>query len=256
MGFSIRAACVCDIGKIRKNNEDNFLFNKTILNIDHHSMGSPLTYKSWWHCSSFFAVFDGMGGEACGEAASYVAAKCTKIMWARSHRKIPDPIDFLNHLFQEVNLAVFRKSEEMHVSRMGSTMAMLWIKGKCACVGNLGDSKVFRLRDGTLEQLSVDHTDAQELKKWGIDRKPRLTQHLGIDPDEMRIEPYVASFPIKRKDYYLVCSDGLTDMLSEDEIQRTITDSRNVVDCTEQLLQKALDNGGKDNITVIVCKVL
>lgn len=256
MPFFLNSACLCHSGLVRLNNEDNFLFNQILLDEKHHNMESPLVYKTFLNGAKFFAIFDGMGGEAKGEVASYTAAQCAKKIAVHPPTKQDTFLTFLNDAYHEINQAVFHQAEQLCVNRMGSTMAMLCLKEKYAYVSNLGDSKVFRLRDGILEQLSIDHTDAQELKKRGINRKPRLTQHLGIDPNEMIIEPYVTSFVVKRKDYYLLCSDGLTDMLCNEEIQHTIKISKNVVNCVEQLVQKALDNGGKDNITVISCQII
>lgn len=256
MPFFLNSACLCHSGLVRLNNEDNFLFNQILLDEKHHNMESPLVYKTFLHGTKFFAVFDGMGGEAKGEAASYTAALCAKGITRHSPTKHDTLLSFLNMACHEMNQYVFQHAEKLCVNRMGSTLAMLCLKGKYAYVCNLGDSKIFRLRDGMLEQLSVDHTDAQELKKRGINRKPRLTQHLGIDPSEIIIEPYITSFPVKRNDCYLLCSDGLTDMLCNEDIQNVIKTSKDVVDCVKQLVQQALQNSGKDNITVIFCKII
>ena len=252
--YIIDCACSSHIGQVRRKNEDNIFFFDCCLEKSHRITERPIRYMLTTCGSHLIAVFDGMGGETCGDEASYTAAQYAKAAFLNSRKK-QDSEAWLTQLCHDINLAVFNRAKDMQISRMGSTVAMMYLKGKRAYISNLGDSKVFRLRGGTLDQLSVDHTDEQELKKRGINRKPRLIQHLGIDPNEMIIEPYVTSFLVKRKDYYLLCSDGLTDMLCNEGIQQIIETSKDVVNCVEQLVQKALDNGGKDNITVIVCKI-
>ena len=252
--YFLDCACSSHIGQVRRKNEDNIFFFDCCLEKSHRITERPIRCRLTTCSSRLIAVFDGMGGETCGDEASFTAAQYVKEAFLNSRKK-RDSEALLTQLCHDINIAVFNRAKDMHISRMGSTAAMMYLKGKRATVCNLGDSKVFRLRSGTLEQLSFDHTDAQEIKKRGINRKPRLTQHLGIDPNEMIIEPYVTSFLVKRKDYYLLCSDGLTDMLCNEGIQQIIETSKDVVNCVEQLVQKALDNGGKDNITVIVCKI-
>lgn len=253
--YFLNSACLCHSGLVRLNNEDNLLFNHIILGEKHHNMESPLVYKAFLHNAKFFAVFDGMGGEAKGELASYAAAQCAKRITGHPPTKRDAFLNFLSEACHEINRAVFRQAEQLCVSRMGSTLAMLCLREKYAYICNLGDSRIFRFRDNVLEQLSEDHTDEQELKKRGIKRKPRLIQHLGINPEEMIIEPYLSSFQIMRKDIYLLCSDGLTDMLTTTDIQDILMKCSTPAKCVKLLVQSALDAGGRDNITVIVCKI-
>ena len=121
---------------------------------------------------------------------------------------------------------------------------------------NLGDSRGYLLRGGKLLQISQDHTDAAFMQENGITgRKPYLTQYLGIDPDEMMIEPYIKSYYLQEGDTFLICSDGVTDMVEEQEICRILAHNEDVGDCVDLLIQAALDGGGKDNITAIVVRM-
>src|SRR5699024_8359480 len=114
----------------------------------------------------------------------------------------------------------------------------------------------FLYRSGKINQISVDHTDQFLFAKQDrLKRKPRLTQHLGIDPEEMIVEPYIAEIKFQKEDLFLLCSDGLTDMLDENEIKEVLHDNSTVASQTEILIQRALRNGGRDNITVILCKI-
>ncbi len=101
----------------------------------------------------------------------------------------------------------------------------------------------------------MPHTDENLLRQQGIQRKPGLTQFLGIDSNEMRLEPYVHRMEIQEGDQFLICSDGLTDMVTETEIQEVLSQSDTVQEKVQKLLGKALSYGGKDNVTIILCEI-
>jgi protein phosphatase len=121
----------------------------------------------------------------------------------------------------------------------------------------LGDSRAYRYRQGEFMQLSVDHTDAAVIKERGItNRRPRLTQYLGIDQQELILEPAISKGEIHKGDWYLLCSDGVTDMLSNFEIADIIHRAKNAEQCVTQIINAALEKGGRDNITAIVCRII
>ena len=252
MAFTIRAACLCNTGRIRSNNEDNFLFRGLSLRQENSALSAPLTHSCADTLRPVFAVFDGMGGESHGEAAAFSAAKAAYLVSCRQESLSEE---FLNQAVLDINRAVFRAAQNLGASRMGATLAMLGFENGVAWVCNLGDSRVFLLRGDAFGQLSVDHTDEQALLARGIQRKPRLTQHLGIDPEEMLVEPHIAAGNIEAGDRFLICSDGLTDMLTPDEIGTALDTIRDPEACVRALVEQALERGGKDNVTVIVCAV-
>lgn len=248
----IEAACGCNIGRIRKNNEDNFYFCGRMLPQDNNGLRTVYTQKVRLDEIPLFAVLDGMGGEEAGEAASYIAAQTADRLAAQLKKFLIAPRDFLEQLCTEMNRAVCRESAKLTFGRMGSTVAALLFFGDQPYVCNLGDSRVYRLRDNELLQLSVDHVEAIPP---GVGRKPRLMQHLGIFEDEMRLEPHVAKGTAEKGDIFLLCSDGLTDMLTSVEICTILKENRSVKRAAEKLIGLALEHGGKDNVTVIICKV-
>jgi protein phosphatase len=132
---------------------------------------------------------------------------------------------------------------------MGTTAAILLFSEKKIILCNIGDSKVFRISNRRIKQLSVDHIAAAA---YGV--KPPLSQHLGIPPAEMIIEPYLAQGKYNNRDVYLICSDGLTDMVMEEKILQIISELP-FDEASNKLLEQALRNGGKDNITIILCKI-
>lgn len=252
MGFSIEAACCCHMGKVRKNNEDNFYFEGKCLEAENNGLKNPVYIATPVKRGLCYAVFDGMGGENYGEIASFAAAR----QMQQTKRTLGDYLlseeKYLNRLSLNLNEAVLQAKREQRTDRMGTTMVALYFSGRYVYVCNIGDSRAYRMRDGELLQLSEDHV---EQRPGRVHRKAPLTQHLGIDPEDMLIEPYISKGELKKEDMYLLCSDGLTDMLSNLEISCLMHDSTSVDECTAQLIQAALDKGGRDNITVIVCRV-
>ena len=251
MAYILDAACGCNTGKIRKNNEDNFFFDGRCLEADNSGLKHPVTMTKTLRRELCVAIFDGMGGENFGEVASFAAADCMQY----TTRKLKDYFiperKFLNSLCMKINDAFVAKQQELCTERMGSTMVALYFSHGYVYVCNLGDSRAYRLRDGEFLQLSVDHLEKREQTR----KKAPLTQHLGISPENFLIEPYIAKGELKRGDQYLLCSDGLTDMLTNLEIDGIMSSTESAEDCVKKLIDAALEKGGKDNVTAIVCRI-
>ncbi|MBR6321786.1 MAG: serine/threonine-protein phosphatase [Lachnospiraceae bacterium] len=253
MAFILEAACLCLTGKVRKTNEDNFFFDGRCLQENNEGLKHPVVMEQKLRQEVCMAVFDGMGGMNYGEAASFAAAWCLQ----DSVRKLKDFFiperKFLIDRCMEMNDAVLKKKEEFCTDYMGTTIAALYFTSGNVYVCNVGDSRAYRLREGEFMQISKDHVETQRPGSAG---KPSLTQHLGISPDEFLIEPYIAKGELQHGDCYLLCSDGLTDMLTNIEIDGIMTQSGTAEECAERLADAALTKGGKDNITVIVCRII
>lgn len=252
MRYSVQASCGCHTGKIRRNNEDNFYFNGYSLDRIHNGLPYPICAESNPGSGFLVSVFDGMGGECFGEYASFAAAQ-----------QMQHDNDTLNgycfssksHLFtmiNQLNDAVLKAQQEMCTEHMGSTMVSFYFTGRHVYSCNLGDSRSFLLRDNVLSQLSVDHVVTYPDKSR---KKAPLTQYLGINTEELQIEPHIVKGRYKSGDVFLLCSDGLTDMLTDQEIRDIMLNHAEPKDCVEALIQAALDHGGRDNITVVICKV-
>ena len=253
MAFTIHAACHCHPGYVRSNNEDNFFFDDLSLQERNMGLSAPLTLTATTEQRRILAVFDGMGGESNGETAAFVAAQA---LFAGLHGIDCDGDgDFSYEAAQQMNLEVWRTALSLHTDRMGATLAMLTFRDDHVYACNLGDSRIFRLREGKFHQLSQDHTDEAFIKAQGIVRRPRLTQFLGMNPEEFQAEPYVSGFFVQPGDRYLICSDGLTDMLDPGAIVEAILGAESPAQCAQRLVDAALEKGGRDNVTVIVCTV-
>lgn len=253
---SIKASCACHVGIKRTNNEDNFYFERKCLPVENKGKKTPIStkYDSGQDC--FFAVFDGMGGGDFGEVAAYTAVKESSRFLYRNKDKISDVEKMLDGLCRSMNTAVFQKKAEVEARSMGTTVVALYVHDGTAYICNVGDSRCYLLRDGVIQQLSLDHTDEKFMLDNEItDRKPYLTQYIGVDPEQLYIEPYICSCKLKKGDRFLLCSDGLTDMVDLETIKEDMIRVKGTEACTKQLIADALFNGGKDNITSIVIDV-
>ena len=251
MSFTLSAACGCNTGRIRKNNEDNFCFFGKYLEAENDGLKKPLCCEKKLKTRFCVAVFDGMGGENYGEDAAFAAAKEMKEAENPLSEFFISERKYLDRLSQRINKAVVASAKELGTSRMGSTMVALYFTTQYVYVCNLGDSRAYRLRDKEFMQISKDHV----CERPGSSKKVPLSQHLGIDPEDMIIEPYIAKGELHSGDIYLLCSDGLTDMVSNVEITDILTAGKNEEACVNSLIHAALEHGGKDNITAIVCRI-
>lgn len=253
MNYLIDAACGSSIGKVRGNNEDNFLFGGNHLPRDNRGQMPPLNLYGTFDGNVYMAVFDGMGGMDHGEAASETAAESMRQLTLNSDF----PPEALEDACQQVNRAVWQAQTALGTHNVGTTLAMLCFRDDQVHAVNIGDSRIFGLRGDRLVQISADHTDEAYMKEKGIvGRKPRLTQYLGMDPGQVRLEPYLTRGSLQTGDIYLICSDGLTDMLDNETIRQLLTVSGTASACAAALIGAALEKGGHDNVTVIVCRIL
>lgn len=244
MQYSISFSCISHIGKVRSMNQDNFICDGRCMEVNEADIEFSLKGVKSVNDSVLFGIFDGMGGEECGEIAAYIAAKRASAI-TPSKNGVLDLRDYC----KLANDEICEYAQANSVSAMGTTAAMLLFTKREITLCNIGDSKIFRFSSGELEQISEDHV---AISAFGT--KPPLSQNLGIPPTELLIEPYLSQGKYKNGDKYLICSDGLTDMVSLNEIKEMLS-----ADCIENasrsLVERALENGGKDNTTVILLEV-
>lgn len=244
MRYKIYYSCFSHIGKVRRVNQDNFICNNQYLNLTDPPMEAPLYGIKKSSENAVFGIFDGMGGEECGEVAAYLASKAASAIDLGRN-----PAYALAQFCYSANDDICAYAESNGISSMGTTAAMLAFAKNEIILCNIGDSKVFRFCNGVAEQISKDHTS---ISAYGT--KPPLYQSLGIPTDEMIIDPYLARGEYHDGDLFLICSDGLTDMVSLPEITRVLC-TTSMKDSIKVLFEKALAKGGRDNITIILCKI-
>jgi PPM family protein phosphatase len=230
-----RVAGVTDTGRKRRRNEDAYVCEP------------PL-----------FAIADGMGGAQAGEVASRLAAAAVKERGAGSggERRIVE-------LIQEANRRVYdRANTDPNTSGMGTTMTVALVEDERVAFGHVGDSRAYLLRDGRMEQLTEDHSLVNELLKSGklsreeAETHPQravITRALGTDPD---VDVDTFSVPAQTGDLFLLCSDGLTDMVSEEGILGVVEHNRHDMErALRALVKEANRGGGEDNITVVAFEI-
>lgn len=264
----LTAAVNCNKGLYRKNNEDNFYFNGKILETGSEGLEHIITNHTTLPVKEdfpwiFYSIFDGIGGASYGEVASGIAAGTAKKNLYREKYINPADIESsLNRLFRDMNDEVVYTAKELAANQMGTTMVSLFFFNGKVWVSNLGDSPGYLLRNGKLRKLTKEHTDAKMMEMTGIlGRKPGLTQYLGMDSEQVRIRPSITSLSLQHYDRLLICSDGLTDMVPENQIWKVLMPNkkklfRTARSCVSILTEEALKAGGRDNITIIICDLM
>lgn len=265
--ISVDVAATSHPGMIRSNNEDmayanGVFFNnvdKLQFNIDEIQSGRLLIYS----------VCDGMGGENAGEMASYEAVMLLNEFHKKLNgikiKNIFQLMEYLKEYIRNTNNRIYRLWADSKEGRMGATFAGLAFYCKNAVALNLGDSRVYMLREGKLTKLTRDHTEAERLASMKIIRSDEidthkgshvLTRHFGTTPEEGDMEADFSNIiRVKKWDTFLLCSDGLTDMVKEQRIRQLLEQKNKAVEIIKSLLEEALRNGGKDNVTAVVVRV-
>lgn len=254
MIYNIDASCGSFIGNGRNNNEDNFYFNKKHLPEKNKGLKNPIKCSGNTADSILFAVFDGMGGEMNGEEASCRASE----VFAEEYKKLDEIAlsgkEFMITACQKANEVINEISKKNKIGTMGTTVAALYFSQDEVVACNIGDSKIFRIRNNQMMQISEDHTDEKIMISMGIKKKPVLLQYLGIPDTEMAIEPFVAKGDIRDEDVFILCSDGVTDILAPERVYELVKD-RTPGDVVRTILAEVNKNDGSDNATIIVAKV-
>ena len=255
--LQLDAAATTHVGRVRTNNEDNFYLCGRIredVSADFARAACAAPARAF-----LAAVCDGMGGENCGERASLLGVQALKP--ARLGQIREAALESISR----ANERICDEIEHNSMGRMGSTFAAIYIDEDTAVACNVGDSRIYLWRDGALNRLSVDHSKAAHLVRMGVltpeqaARHPsrhELTQHLGIFPHEMELEPaFSEELELRAGDCLLLCSDGLTDMVPEETIARTLGEGHPAAETAQRLQELALEQGGRDNVTVLIVRV-
>lgn len=216
------------------------------------------------HCGALFAVADGVGGHQAGEVAARMAGEGLAQYYADARaREVATRQTVLQEVFAAINHAVFRKSVSANeFFGMGTTLTALVIHGQTAYIAHIGDSRVYRLRDDELAMLTRDHTEVQKLVERGeltleqaktYSRSQWLTEAIGAEPQLETL--YERVEPVLPGDRYLLCTDGLSNHLSDEQIKQTLRARTTPARACERLLQWALKAGSQDNLTALVIHV-
>jgi len=250
----LRCAGLTDTGRVREHNEDSIAALSDI---------------------GLVVLADGMGGYNAGEVASGLAIKTVTSLVRdaveREDLRIGDRVAglsrasiILRDAIHRANKIIYQTAKtQPHCEGMGTTLVSGLFFDNKVVIAHIGDSRAYRLRDNQFSRLTADHSLLQELVDRGFyspeealraGNKNYVTRALGVEPE---VEVELQEFPVQAGDYYLLCSDGLSDMVQDDDMRITLTTfGTNLEAVSKHLVQMANANGGKDNISVVLAEVV
>jgi serine/threonine protein phosphatase PrpC len=244
----LRVAALTHVGLRRRSNEDCIAIGSRILT---EPMDEPWLSVQKLHPSCACLVADGMGGHPAGEVASRAAIE--SMLSGLAH--VEPEAAGLDALLRETNRFLFTEMARCpHWYGMGTTLAGIVTGPERLIAFNVGDSRIYRIEQSVVKQLSVDDSESAGIGLF-FSRLPArvLSQCLGGFPDTAELEPHLVELPLVEGSRYLICSDGLHDMLSDAEISGCLDPdpARTVA----ALFQAAMDEGGIDNISIVVAGI-
>jgi PPM family protein phosphatase len=232
---AIESICRSDTGRQRRENEDSAF------------AASPL-----------FVVADGMGGAQAGEVASRIAIEA----FQNGLDGDGSPEERLAERVRSANRQIHDRSRtEAGREGMGTTLTAAYVDDSQLAIAHVGDSRAYLFRDGALSRLTQDHSLVDELVRRGKLTEEQAAEHpqrsiitraLGPEPD---VEVDTFTYPVKAGDVLLLCSDGLTSMISEQDVARVLGSTEDLDEAGRALIQEANDAGGRDNITVVLFRL-
>ncbi len=251
---ALEVATATDPGMVRSHNEDSIAADAA---------------------SGFVILADGMGGYNAGEVASGIATALLGTNLKQVLASVepggietesgePLAVKILREQIAGANASIYQAARSQpQYAGMGTTLVVGLFYDNRLSVGHIGDSRLYRLRQDEFKQITRDHSLLQEQIDSGMiteqmaklsHNKNLVTRALGIDPE---VEPEIHTHEVEAGDIYLLCSDGLSDMVEDGEISLTLSSLQaNVQLASQQLVQMANDNGGRDNVSVILVRVL
>jgi PPM family protein phosphatase len=235
MLLAAETTCKTDIGRQRRENEDSAFARAPV-----------------------FVVADGMGGAQAGEVAARIAIEAFE-------RGLPgggSPEERLANLVREANHQIYERSRaDGGRAGMGTTLTAAYVDDAHVAIAHVGDSRAYLFRDGTVQRLTQDHSLVGELVRRGKlseeqaaehPRRSIITRALGLEPD---VEVDTWTYPARAGDVILLCSDGLTSMISEERVRDTLESNPNLDAVADTLINEANEAGGRDNITVVLSRL-
>ena len=252
--MKVKFAVASDMGQVRQNNEDSFLADPVL---------------------GIFAVADGMGGHASGEVASRLAIESLQESIARARKEkestlsadstaiLSSPANLMVNGIRLANQRIYKTSQEnKEYKGMGTTLVAVYFSVAPSIVAHVGDSRLYHLRGQAIRQITEDHSWVWEQYKQGLIAKEAIstsphknivTRALGIQPT---VDVDVQELEVQQGDFLLLCSDGLSDLVRDEEMLGAVSrNSRDLEGHCNNLVRLANSRGGKDNITVLLIQI-
>lgn len=236
----IKAYAKTDIGKMREMNQDYFYVSNNELQL--------------------YILADGMGGYQGGEIASKLAVISVKNYIENNFNETPKDkenlLKLISSSIEYANMVVYERAKEDNLEGMGTTLEVCLIYNNKVYIGHIGDSRIYRIRKEFIRKLTQDHSYVQKLVKDGTITKEEAEHHpkknmlmkaLGCNA---YVEPDVMMKIFQKEDILVICSDGLTNMVKQENIYNIVT--KNIDTAADNLINLANENGGYDNITVVL----
>ena len=236
----IKAYAKTDIGKMREMNQDYFYVSNNELQL--------------------YILADGMGGYQGGEIASKLAVISVKNYIENNFNETPKDkenlLKLISSSIEYANMVVYERAKEDNLEGMGTTLEVCLIYNNKVYIGHIGDSRIYRIRKEFIRKLTQDHSYVQKLVKDGTITKEEAEHHpkknmlmkaLGCNA---YVEPDVMMKIFQKEDILVICSDGLTNMVKQEDIYNIVT--KNIDTAADNLINLANENGGYDNITVVL----
>lgn len=246
MSYKVLAFGLSDVGLVRQNNED-----------------------AWGAVpeQGFFALADGMGGHQAGEIAARecIASICKIVKKSKGRKKkttLTEARSSIQHAIAQVNDIIFKMGlANPDLRGMGTTLCAMQFHEQGVIYAHIGDSRIYRVNNGKLTQMTSDHSLMRELIDLGqlsegqapeFLYKNIITKAIGTEP---KIDPSIQISDVADKDTFMMCSDGLSDMLSPEEMETILNKGLTVAQTAKALVNAAKDKGGFDNITVVLIRL-
>ncbi|MBP5311079.1 MAG: Stp1/IreP family PP2C-type Ser/Thr phosphatase [Lachnospiraceae bacterium] len=237
----LKTFSITDIGKRRKLNQDYVYTSEMPVG----------------HLANLFLVADGMGGHNAGDYASRYTIETIVDEISKSNDE--SPVFVLEKAIKRANSLIRQKSEEeTELNGMGTTVVAATIEGNKLCVANVGDSRLYIINNREIRQITRDHSLVEEMVRMGGLKREMARNH----PDKNIITRAIGALDdvdvdffevrLNKGDTILMCSDGLSNMIEDEEIRMIMQGQRDIVEKAESLVKAANNNGGKDNIAVVL----
>ena len=263
MSTRIEVAVMNDKGLVRGNNEDNFFFNDKFMPRNNLDLGGLFAERATQE-HQLYAVCDGMGGADAGEEAALCAVIALSELLARGDAAFE--LGTITHFVQSISDRVYLESQQRGGALSGCTIAAMIVNDGYMRLLHVGDSRIYRLRKKRLTRMTKDHSEVQRMIDMNMiseteahthPKRHVITQYMGMPPMEVTVSPAITDpEPLRKGDIFLICSDGITDMLEDARIQQIMSSTPKTTDLCKQLIGEALKNGGTDNATAMCVRIL
>ena len=265
-GIKIVFFGISDSGLVRSNNEDHFIvadLTRKTIGVHDNTVATELLSHEVGEHGTLLAVADGLGGYEYGEIASHIAVEAIVYALFDTINTHNSTAEWLTAAVEQAHAAICQHIEQSSDKvRMGSTMTAIHIGNGVMTIAQIGDSRAYRLRNGTLMPLTEDQTLINMLLDKGQITEEEAETHPGRHiilqalGQEKAVYPDLATYTFEDGDYLLLCSDGLSSYVKHETIETILTEDGDELTHCKRLIEAAYEAGGPDNVTVLLVRLL